>query len=127
MKSSPKLLCSLLTLGLVAFAPTLRAAVGDTPTKQDRAALRLEKAVEARDKELTEKLSLTAEQQAKLAEIRKSGAEQLKAAVGDRAKMREIAKAQRDQVRAMLTTEQQAKFDAMPPAALAGKGKKAAN
>ena len=125
MKSSLKLLSTLFALALVAAAPALRAAAADTPAKKARAGQRLEQAVEARDKELIEKLSLTAEQQTKLTEIRKSGAEQLKAAAGDRAKMREVVQAQHDQVRAMLTPEQQTKFDAMPAAARAGKGKKA--
>lgn len=123
MKSLLKLFSALLILGLVAAAPGLRAAAADKPAKKAGAGQRLEKAVEARDKELIEKLALTDEQQAKLAEIRKAGAEQLKVAVGDRPKMREIAQKQRDEVRAMLTPEQQAKFDAMPAAAGAGKGK----
>lgn len=122
MKTLLKLSSALLVFGLIAAAPAVRAAAADKPAKKG-AGQRLEKAVEARDKELIEKLALTDEQQTKLAEIRKTGAEQLKAAVGDRPKMREIVQKQHDDVRAMLTPEQQTKFDAMPAAPGVGKGK----
>lgn len=127
MKTSLKHLVSLLALGLCAAAPLARAADEPaTPPAKKHVGHRLEKAVAARDKELTATLALTAEQQAKLAEIRKAGAEQIKAAAGDRAKMRALAKAQHDEVRALLTPEQQAKFDAMPVERRGGgKGKKA--
>lgn len=126
MKTTAKILAALLAFGLAA-APALRAAEGDAPAKKagPRAGQRLEKMTEARDKELTEKLKLTAEQRAKLTELRKAGAEQIKAAAGDRAKLREFAKAQHDEVRAILTPEQQKEFDAMPVAGPRGKGGKA--
>lgn len=123
MKSSIKLFSSLLALAFVAAVPGIHAAAADKPAKKAGAGQRLEKAVEARDKELIEKLDLTSEQQTKLADLRKAGAEQLKAAAGDRAKMRQVAQSQHDDVRAMLTPEQQTKFDAMPAQGRAGKGK----
>lgn len=127
MKTSLKFLPSVLAvaLGLAAAAPALCAAAADKAAKKPRAVQRVEKAVDARDKKLIEELALTDEQQTKLAEIRKTGAEQLKAAVGDRAKLREIVQRQHDDVRAMLTLEQQTKFDAMPVEGRAGKAKKA--
>ena len=91
MKSFLKTLPAFVALivGLAAVVPTLCAA--NAPAKKGKAGQRLEKAVNARDKELIDKLALTSEQQAKLAEIRKAGAEQLKAAAGDRAKMKDVA------------------------------------
>jgi Spy/CpxP family protein refolding chaperone len=75
---------------------------------------------------LTEKLKLTAEQQEKLADIRKTEAEQLKAVRGDRTKMADVTKTGRAQVRAILTPEQQKEFDAIKPEGRpARKGKKA--
>ena len=131
MKTSPKLILSLLALGLCALAPATRAAEQSTvevapqvtPEKPQnpRAGKQLKKAVEARDKALVEKLKLTTEQQEKLAALRKGQAEEVKAAQGDRAKMRELLVSSHAQVRALLTPEQQKEFDAMPPEGRAGK------
>lgn len=129
MKTSPKLILSLLALGLCAAAPLARAAGQATtevapqaPATPDKAkhpmaGKRLKKAVAERDKALTEKLKLTAEQQEKLTAIRKDQAEQLKAG----AKPADVAKTGHDQVRALLTPEQQKDFDAMPPEGRGGK------
>ncbi|HMD59779.1 MAG TPA: hypothetical protein VKG78_00015 [Opitutaceae bacterium] len=73
--------------------------------------------------ELTEKLSLTAEQQKTIGAIIRDGHGQARALRGDdslsqddrRAKMRKISASTRDQVRAALTPDQQKLFDAMPP------------
>jgi Spy/CpxP family protein refolding chaperone len=90
-------------------------------------AKRIRDEIVQRDKELAEKLSLTDAQKQQLADLRKSQAEAAKAAKGDRAKMAELMKTAHDEVRALLTPEQQAKFDAMKPAGHAGKvGKKKA-
>ncbi|MBC7367944.1 MAG: hypothetical protein H7343_14220 [Undibacterium sp.] len=131
MKTSPKLVLTLLALGLGVTAPTARAANQPTvevapqvtPEKSHHpvAEKRVKKAVAAHDKTLTEKLKLTAEQQEKLAALRKEQGEELKAAQGDRGKLREAAVASRAQVRAILTPEQQKEFDAMPPEGRAGK------
>ncbi len=131
MKISPKLILTLLALGLVAAAPVARAAEPskvevapqtDQPKEpRGKAGKRVKKAADARDKQLTEKLKLTAEQQEKLAAIRKEQAEQLKSGT----KAGEVLKTGRDQVRALLTPEQQKEFDAMPAEGRAGKkGKK---
>ena len=120
MKITAQLLLALITLGLVAAAPVVRAAdepvPADAPAKHPRAAKRVKKAAEEHDKMLVEKLKLTADQQEKLASIRKDEAVQLKAADGDRAKAAEVLKAGRAQVRAILTPEQQTQFDAIKPA-----------
>jgi Spy/CpxP family protein refolding chaperone len=81
---------------------------------------------EHRLQELTEKLSLTPEQQTQIKAIWDKAEEQGKAlrAQGDqlraqgedlRAKGKEVMKATHNQVRAVLTPEQQKIFDAMPP------------
>jgi Spy/CpxP family protein refolding chaperone len=73
---------------------------------------------------LNEKLKLTAEQQAKLATIRKEQAAGMKANRGDRAKMADAMKTGREQIRAMLTAEQQTTFDSIKPEGREGKQRK---
>ena len=86
---------------------------------------RMKGAVDEHDKMLTEKLKLTAEQQEKLATIRKEQAAGMKANRGDRAKMAEVVKTGREQIRAMLTPEQQTTFETIKPEGREGKkGKK---
>jgi len=83
------------------------------------------RAAERRLKMLTEKLSLTADQQTKIKAIWKDAAEKAKAARQDpanekltrderRAKAEAAMKATHDQVRAVLTADQQAIFDKLP-------------
>jgi Spy/CpxP family protein refolding chaperone len=129
MKTTTKLIFTLFALGLAATAPLARAAdePATPPMKHAQGGKRVQKAAQEHDKMLTEKLKLTAEQQTKLAAIRKDEAEQLKAVRGDRAKMADVLKAGREQVRAILTPEQQTEFDAIKPEGRGGKkGKKAA-
>jgi Spy/CpxP family protein refolding chaperone len=72
--------------------------------------------------ELTQKLSLTPDQQKQVGDLIKSSREQLKTLHEDdsmsdedkRAKMKEITSATRSQIRAVLTPEQQAIFDKLP-------------
>jgi Spy/CpxP family protein refolding chaperone len=66
-------------------------------------------------KMLKEKLNLTDDQVKKIEDIRKSHADELKAARGDRAKMGDIMKAMHDETRAVLTPDQQKEFDQMRP------------
>jgi Spy/CpxP family protein refolding chaperone len=121
MKTSLKLVLTLIVLGLSAVSPCAQAA--DKPAK---AGQRAKAAAEEHDKMLTEKLKLTAEQQEKLAAIRKTEAEQLKEVRGDRTKMADVLKNGREQVRAILTPDQQKEFDAIKPEVRPGrKGKKA--
>lgn len=90
---------------------------------------RLKGRVDNRDAMLAEKLSLTADQKEQLATLRKRQAEELKSARGDRTKMAALMKSAQQEVRALLTEEQQKKFDKLSPAPMAGgragKGKKA--
>ena len=123
VKTTVKLVFALLTLGFVAAAPVAHAK--EKPEKVAQAGQRMKGAVDAHDKMLTEKLKLTAEQQEKLATIRKEQAAGMKANRGDRTKMAEAAKAGREQIRAMLTPEQQTEFDGIKPEGREGKkGKK---
>jgi Spy/CpxP family protein refolding chaperone len=72
--------------------------------------------------DLTQKLSLTADQQKQVGDLIKSSREQMKALHEDdsmseddkRAKMKEIMGTTRSQIRAVLTPEQQAIFDKLP-------------
>lgn len=80
--------------------------------------------------ELTQKLTLTADQQKQVGAVLKSARQQGKAVREDDtlskddrwAKMRDIAKASHDQIRALLTPDQQKLFDAMPAPGRGGKG-----
>ncbi len=119
MKTTVKLVFALVTLGLVAAAPFAQAA--EKPAKTAQAGKRMKDAVSDYDKMLAEKLALTTEQQGKLAAIRKEQAAGLKANKGDKAKMAEVVKTGRDEIRAMLTPEQQTQFDAIKPEALKNK------
>ena len=80
---------------------------------------------EERLKELDKTLSLTAEQKQKIKDIYAKEGGELKALSPEerRSKGREALKAVHDQVRAVLTPEQQTKFDAMPKPGHAAKGK----
>ena len=64
--------------------------------------------------------TLSAEQKTKIEAIMAKSREDRTAAVGDADKMREIGTKQRADIRAVLTAEQQKKFDEMPQ----GRGKK---
>jgi Spy/CpxP family protein refolding chaperone len=119
----------LLVLGLFAAVPLIRAE--DTP-KADKAP-----AAEKGDRKgkgprmnpdqmvarLDEELTLTAEQKTKIKDLITANMEKAKdAAPEDR---RTIMQGQRDQIRALLTPEQQTKFDAMPQRGPGGGKKKA--
>jgi Spy/CpxP family protein refolding chaperone len=117
MKASIKLLVSLLALGFAgaSFAQAAdEAPASEKPAKgqrPDRTEMRGNP--QGRLKEISEQLALTDEQKTKVADIFKANAADLKEARGDRAKMAELMKAQREQIHALLTPEQQAKFETM--------------
>ena len=77
---------------------------------------------DARVEQLDKALSLTSDQKTKVKEIYAKSQESMRSAVrgggGDRQaareKMMEMMRSTRDQVRAVLTDEQQKKFDALP-------------
>jgi len=65
---------------------------------------------------LDETLQLTDAQKAKITDILMKHAEEMQA-IRDKmhAQIRDLEKAKHDQIRALLTADQQTKFDAMPP------------
>jgi Spy/CpxP family protein refolding chaperone len=127
MKSLAKVLVSLLALGL-AGASLVRAQDPVTPPPADnsakKAGKRVQQTAEARLKQLDDALKLTDDQKTKIKEI------WAKEATGARDMTREqraaAMKSAHDAVRAILTPDQQTKFDAMPAEnrpMRAGKGK----
>jgi Spy/CpxP family protein refolding chaperone len=115
MKVSLKLIVFLFALSL---ATSLVHAADDAPAAEkpakgprpDRGEMH---GPRDRAKEIAAQLGLTDEQRTKVADIIKANVSDLKAARGDRDKMAELMKAQREQIRAVLTPEQQAKFDTL--------------
>jgi Spy/CpxP family protein refolding chaperone len=75
---------------------------------------------------LDEAVTLTAEQKTKATEIYKKQSDAMAALSGEerREKGMEIMKATREQIRALLTEEQQKKFDAMPQRGPGGGGQR---
>ena len=121
MKTSLKVTLTLLALAVGAAAPLVRAQESTTTKpkserRQDGPGPRGD-----RLKMMGEHLGLTEEQKGKLAPILKSEAQELRTLREDtaldrdakRSKMMEIRKKYEAQIRAVLTTEQQAKFDEM--------------
>ena len=138
MKTKPKFLVVLsLMIAASASAPTFAAAADDgtiavaptTPTEKAapgrRDGKRVQGMLEQRLEQLDKNLQLTADQKEQIKAIWAKEATAAKAGEGkDR---RAALKATRDQVRAVLTPDQQAKFDKMTdqrPGPL-GRGKKA--
>jgi hypothetical protein len=149
MKNPLKVLVSILALGVMAASPLLRAAdektpAGETP-KGGRAGragggggrggmMNAEERITAIEKAVG---GLTEDQKSKIKDVfaksQEKMREQMQAArsAGDggdrqamRAKMEEMTKATHGQVRALLTADQQKKFDEMPaPARGGGAGK----
>ena len=129
MKSALKVVLTVLALGLVAGAP-IASAQDQTPPPQGpkgpdgggggRGGRFM--SPEERVKQLDEALKLTDDQKAKITELLKTQQEKGQALRADqtlsredrRAKMMEIGKATQDGIKALLTPEQQTKFDAMP-------------
>jgi Spy/CpxP family protein refolding chaperone len=140
MKSTIKLLVSLIALGLAATPALIRAADENAPAPEGASPKKTpgEKGGEKGEgkggrrggggmmnaKMLTERLSLTAEQEKKVDAIIKSHEADMKAARegGDREKGREVMKTQGDEIRAVLTPEQQKQFDEMSASMRGGKG-----
>lgn len=130
MKSHQKLLFSLLTLGLagvsaiqaaddgtISVVPSAESAAVETP-KKGHDGKRMQAALEQRLQQLDQNLQLTAEQKQKIKDIWAKQAAGLKESSEDRrARGRDALMATRNEIRAVLTPEQQAKFDTMKPAA----------
>jgi Spy/CpxP family protein refolding chaperone len=127
MKSALKVVLSLLALGLVAGAP-IASAQDQTPPPQGPKGPggghggRFMMSPEERVKQLDEALKLTDDQKTKITALLKTQQEKGHALRADQsmsredrmAKMQEIGKATQDGIKALLTPEQQTKFDAMP-------------
>jgi Spy/CpxP family protein refolding chaperone len=112
MKSTVKIVLSLLAFGVAAFAPSLNAA----EKKGKGGGMNADAMVDRIDQAVT----LTADQKAKIKDIYAKNMEKMREAQGqDR---RAIMEAQRAEVRAVLTPEQQKKFDDMPQGQRGGKG-----
>lgn len=136
MKSSTKILISVLALAAAGATSFVRADDVQTPlpTSPDNSAAPGAKgakgdhpmrgAIRERMKEMKEKLNLTPDQEKQIGQILKNNADSFKAARGDREKMGELMKSQREQVRAVLTPDQQTTFDSMPPPGERHGGKK---
>ncbi|MSU65064.1 MAG: hypothetical protein EXS38_02935 [Opitutus sp.] len=89
------------------------------------------KVADARLEQLDQALALTDDQKAKIKETFAKAEQELKGArdsdgdkKANRKKMQQATQATRSQVRAVLTDEQQKKFDAMPQERRGGKGRK---
>lgn len=109
-----KILRLLPALVAVLISTLAVARAADTPPRREQAEQRLQ--------QLAETLALTAEQKAQVAAVFQTEGEKLAALRADdslrpRKKLkqfREIREGARTQIRAILTPEQQAKFDALP-------------
>ncbi|MBI5769718.1 MAG: hypothetical protein HZA93_18225 [Verrucomicrobia bacterium] len=114
MKSSVKVILAALALSTAAFVST-----GSAQEKKGRGGggmnvERIEQAVG----------SLSAEQKTKIEGIIAKARESMQGAQGDQDKMREVMTKQRADIRAVLTPEQQKKFDEMPQGGRGGGKKK---
>jgi Spy/CpxP family protein refolding chaperone len=128
---SVKILLSVLALGVVTAIPALRAAdekpAADAPKADAPKAERKGKGGRMNAEQMIERLDqavggLTADQKAKIKDIVTANMEKAKgAAPEDRGA---IMQGQRDQIRAVLTADQQKKFDEMPQRGPGGGKKK---
>jgi Spy/CpxP family protein refolding chaperone len=128
MKSTLKVVLSLLALGLVASAP-IASAQDQTPPPQGQKGPggggRGMFSPEERLKQIDEAVTLTADQKVKVTALLKAQADKRQALAPEdrRTKGREIMTATNAEIRALLTPEQQTKFDAMPQGRGPGGGK----
>ena len=130
MKSTLKVVLSLLALGLVASAP-IASAQDQTPPPQGQKGpggggrggrFMTPEQMIAR---LDEAVTLTADQKTKATDIYQKMADKMQAVAPEdrRTKGQEIRTATNAEIRALLTPEQQTKFDAMPQGRGPGGGK----
>ena len=112
-----KFLIPVITLGLLASA-----SLSQAQEKKGRGGM----SPEARVEQLDKSLSLTADQKAKITAILEKSREEMQGIPKEerKGKMAEMNKAQHEKIRAVLTPEQQAKFDAMPQGGNGGGKKK---
>ena len=135
MKSFVKVLISVLALGVMASAPMLRAQEEKAPPAEGgkkggggkgRGQMSPEQRIAAIEEAVG---TLTAEQKTKITAILEKAGKDMMALSQEerREKGREIMTASNKDIRAVLTAEQQTKFDAMPPMGGKGGGKKKQN
>jgi len=113
----------------VAVVPDAPPANNNAEHTRGHDGKRMQAALDQRLQQLDQSLQLTADQKQKIKDIWAKQAEGMKDVPAEqrRGKGMEALKASRDQVRAVLTPEQQTKFDAMKPEGeRKGKGKKGA-
>lgn len=132
MKSNVKFCLTLLALGLLAAAPITRAADEPAPAPKHQKGEKGEKGkrgaagmAKQRMNDIDAAVGLSADQKEKVTAIwAKEAAAMKEIPAGERrGKAVDAMKSTRDQVRAVLTPEQQAKFDAMPAPARGRKEK----
>ena len=128
MKSTFKILISVLALGVMASVPALRAQAdtkappADQGAKGGKGGGRGGQSPEQRLAAIDAAVTLTADQKTKITAILTDSQKEMQdaraAAGGDRqammTKMQEINKKSHEAIKALLTAEQQPKFDAMP-------------
>lgn len=132
MKTFPKLVLMIAALGLAPVVPLVQAQDNPPPPPADQPARPPRGPHVDRLKVLTEKLDLTADQQAKVKAVLDDTRKQMLALRDDestprpekRDKMMEIQLNSRKQIRALLTPDQQTKFDAMRGERMEGRGRK---
>jgi len=130
---SIKLLLSVLTLAVMVSTPALRAQddakapppPGAEGGKGGKGGGRGMMSPDERVAQIDKAVTLTADQKAKIKDILTKEMDEMKALSPEerRGKMRESMKATHDAVRAVLTADQQTKFDAMPQPGRGGKKK----
>jgi len=132
MKSNVKFCLTLLALGLLAAAPITRAADEPAPAPKHQKGEKGEKGkrgaagmAKQRMNDIDAAVGLSSDQKEKVTAIwAKEAAAMKEIPAGERrGKAVDAMKSTRDQVRAVLTPEQQAKFDAMPAPARGRKEK----
>jgi Spy/CpxP family protein refolding chaperone len=115
MKTSLKTFITFIGLALAVAAPAVRAQSDAPAAAPETKKHEHSGGKHDRVQELADRLSLTDAQKTQVAAIYKDQEDALKALSADekKTKSREITEAHRAQVRALLTPEQQTKFDAM--------------
>jgi hypothetical protein len=128
MKSFVKVLLSVLALGVMASAPLLRAQEEKAPPAEGAkkgGKGRGQMSPEQRITQIETAVgTLTADQKTQITAILEKSAKSMQALGSDatREQRMEVGQAANKEIRAVLTAEQQTKFDAMPP--MGGKGGK---
>ena len=122
MKSFLKFALSALALGVIASIPSLQAQDAPKKGKGGRGAM----SPDAMVARLDEAVTLTADQKAKATDIYTKEVADMQALAPEdrRSKGQEIRDAANKDIRALLTPDQQTKFDAMPPPGKGGRKKK---